>query len=71
MNQQETILKIEGMMCEHCVKSVTKALTKIQGVDSVQVDLTQKTATVLANPDVPLSTLNQAVEDAGYTIIQP
>ena len=30
MNQQETILKIEGMMCEHCVKSVTKALTKTQ-----------------------------------------
>ena len=71
MNQQETILKVEGMMCEHCVKSVTKALTKIQGVDSVQVDLTQKTATVLANQDVPRSTLNQAVEDAGYTIIQP
>ena len=42
-------LKIEGMMCQHCVARVTKALQEVEGVESVEVDLKKKIAHLLLN----------------------
>ena len=35
----KTTLKIEGMMCEGCVKNVKESLEKVEGVTSVDVNL--------------------------------
>jgi len=35
-------VKVEGMTCQHCVQTITEALKKIQGLDSVAVDLDKK-----------------------------
>ncbi len=32
------VLGIEGMTCDHCVKTLTKALQQIDGVKQVEVD---------------------------------
>ena len=32
-----TILKVDGMSCEHCVKAITKAAGALSGVESVAV----------------------------------
>jgi copper chaperone CopZ len=37
-DRPETIL-VKGMTCNHCVQSVTTALTKLGGVTDVRVDL--------------------------------
>ena len=42
----KTTLKIEGMMCEGCVKSVKESLEKTDKVTSVDVNLKKGTATV-------------------------
>ena len=42
----KTTLKIEGMMCEGCVKSVRESLEKTDKVTSVDVNLKKGTATV-------------------------
>ena len=39
-------VKIEGMMCMHCVKAVEKALTAVEGVTAVNVSLEEKQAVV-------------------------
>ena len=39
-------LKIEGMMCAHCVAHVKSALQKVDGVKDVEVSLENKTAVV-------------------------
>lgn len=57
-------LKIEGMMCEGCVKSVKEALEKIPGITSVDVNLKKGTAVVQG--DVDDETLIKAVVDAGF-----
>ncbi len=68
--QEETAMKktltIEGMMCAHCVAHVEKALTALDGVDSVTVDLAGKTAVVTG--DVSDEALKKAVADAGYQV---
>ena len=59
-----TTLQISGMTCQHCVRSVTKALQGVAGVDNVSVDLGAGSARV-EGPADPASLL-QAVESEGY-----
>ena len=59
-------LNVTGMMCQHCVAHVTKALEGVAGVSSVSVSLENGTATVEAAEDVTDEALVAAVVDAGY-----
>ena len=59
-------LCVEGMMCQHCVAHVKKALEGTKGVSAVAVDLDAKTATVEALSSVSVDALITAVKDAGY-----
>jgi copper chaperone len=36
---EKTVIKVDGMSCEHCVKAVTKATTALDSVKGVTVDL--------------------------------
>ncbi len=60
-------LSIDGMMCQHCVAHVTKALSAIEGVTPV-VNLEKKNAVCTVAGDVPAEALKAAVEEAGYTV---
>lgn len=63
-------IKIDGMMCPHCEAAVKKALETIDGVTSATASHTEKQATVELSKDVDTAVLEQAVVDAGYTIIK-
>jgi Cu2+-exporting ATPase len=62
----EKVITIEGMMCQHCVAHVTKALTGVPGVETVNVSLENGNATVTGNADS--AALTAAVTDAGYEV---
>ena len=36
------ILKVEGMTCQHCVETVSETVTKMEGVQKVDVNLEQE-----------------------------
>lgn len=59
-------LTVEGMMCQHCLAHVKKALEGVKGVSVVSVDLDTKTATIEALSSVSVDALITAVKDAGY-----
>jgi copper chaperone len=64
----ETIeLKVEGMDCEGCVKSVTRMLSGVAGVEQVDVSLAGAIAKVTYDParSGPAD-FKRAVERAGY-----
>jgi len=61
----KTTLKIEGMMCEGCVKSVTEALQKVDKVTSVDVSLKANKA-VVEHDGASDEALISAVVDAGF-----
>ena len=63
-------IKIDGMMCPHCEAAVKKALEAIDGVTSATASHTEKQATVELSEDVDTAALEQAVVEAGYTIIK-
>ena len=61
-------LTIEGMMCSHCTGRVEKALSALEGVSSVVMDLEGKSATVTLSADLSDALLTQTVTDAGYEV---
>jgi len=63
---ESTKLKIEGMSCGHCVKSVTQALTNTPGVVSASVDLARGVAEIQHDGTVNESVLIAAVQEEGY-----
>jgi uncharacterized protein len=68
-SQPETVsVKIEGMTCNHCVASVKSAISEIEGIEEVEVNLQAKTATVKGT-DIKLSEIKKAVESRGYKVV--
>ena len=67
---KQVTLNVEGMSCSHCVNAVTKALTALEGVSGVNVDLAGKTATVdYEEEKVSLDSMKQAIEEEGYDVV--
>ena len=68
VDTMKKVLDIEGMMCQHCVAHVNKALSGIEGVEAVEVSLENKNAAVTLAADVADDVLTKAVVDAGYEV---
>ncbi|MFP4627175.1 MAG: heavy-metal-associated domain-containing protein [Natronomonas sp.] len=58
-------ITVEGMTCEHCEQTVEEALQGVSGVTDATAD--REAELVSVNGDADVTTLVQAVEDAGYT----
>lgn len=61
-------VKIKGMSCEHCVKTVKKALEEIDGITNVAVDLTTGEATFEETHPVEKDLVREKVKKAGYEL---
>lgn len=59
-------LDVEGMSCQHCVASITKAVEPLPGVTGVEVDLQAGAVTVSGDPDE--TAVVDAIEDCGYDV---
>lgn len=59
--------KVPGMMCMHCVKSVTDALNAMEGVGNVQVNLSTKEVSLEAEEGLRASIV-AAIEDLGFDV---
>lgn len=63
---------VEGMTCASCVARVEKAVKKLDGVESVSVNLATEKVTLKANTSlVSPEKIAEAVENAGYKLLLP
>lgn len=60
-------LKIDGMGCEHCIKSVKEALEEIKGVKVLDVKI--GSAEIEAENDSVLNEIKEKLDDAGYDLV--
>jgi copper chaperone CopZ len=63
---------VTGMTCGHCVAAVTKELTAVDGVESVDVALVpqgESTVTVTSESPLAESTVRTAIDEAGYDLV--
>ena len=59
---------VSGMHCDHCVKSVTEAIDKIEGA-SAKVNLKKEEAVVSYDREINDDDLKKAVEEAGFKVV--
>jgi len=64
-----TTIKVKGMSCQHCVASVTKALSEIEGITDVQVSLEKGEATFTENSPVPEPIITDAIAKIGFEVV--
>jgi copper chaperone len=62
-------IKIKGMTCQHCVMAVTKAISSLDGVKEVKVDLKSGVATYEEVKPVDPKVVAEAVKKAGYEVV--
>lgn len=64
---QDVEFRVEGMDCDGCVKSVTRMLSGVPGVEKVDVSLAEAKASVRYDPARSgVAELKRAVERAGF-----
>ena len=66
----EATLSVGGMTCAACVGRVERALGAVPGVLGATVNLATERATVRTAPGVTAGVLREAVERAGYDVIE-
>ncbi len=58
------------MSCMHCVRAVKGAVSALDGVGNVEVDLSAKSLTVEHDPaQADLATIRAAIEEQGYDAV--
>ena len=63
-------VKIDGMSCQHCVKTVTDAMVDLDGVSQVKVNLKKGEAKIKFEKDrLDLEQLKTAVVTAGFEFV--
>ena len=62
-------IKVKGMSCQHCVASVTKALSEIDGISDVQVNLEKGEANFNESAPVTEETLHAAISRIGFEVV--
>ena len=62
-------LTIEGMHCPNCVAAVKRELEALEGVTKVDVSLEDAQAIVEVE-DVADETLQEAIEDIGFDVVE-
>ncbi|MDH7571130.1 MAG: heavy-metal-associated domain-containing protein [Armatimonadota bacterium] len=64
-----TTLNVEGMTCEGCANAIRRALTRLEGVSGVEVDLARKRVSVTHDEArAPVAEVRARIEAAGYTV---
>lgn len=63
----ETVIKVEGMMCNHCKARVESVCKAVPGVQDAVVELDKKQVTVKGDANV--EAVKKAIADAGYEVV--
>ncbi len=66
---ESTSLVAPDISCEHCQHAIEGAVGKLEGVNSVKVDIPSKTVDINYDPEkVTLTKIEEVLDDVGYTV---
>jgi copper chaperone len=69
MKMDTTILMVPDISCEHCEHAITQALTPLDGVDAVKVDIPAKTVTVTHDASqVSIDQIKDVLSEEDYPV---
>lgn len=62
------VVKVKGMSCQHCAKSVTEALQGL-GAKDVSVDLLSGDVTYAEDTPIATETVKEAITKIGFEVV--
>ena len=66
---ESTSLVAPDISCEHCQHAIEGAVGKLEGANSVKVDIPSKTVDINYDPEkVTLTKIEEVLDDVGYTV---
>ncbi len=60
------LIKVIGMMCEHCEAHVKKAVEAIDGIESATASHEGNTVSIVTSKDVDQELIKKVISEAGY-----
>ncbi|EDP74994.1 copper ion binding protein [Hydrogenivirga sp. 128-5-R1-1] len=66
---REVEVKVQGMTCQHCVRTVHNAVASLEGVSRVDVSLESGTVRIQMEKDIPLEDIKKSIEEWGYRVV--
>ncbi|MHA1410833.1 MAG: heavy metal translocating P-type ATPase, partial [Candidatus Odinarchaeia archaeon] len=63
-------LKIGGMHCANCAKTIEKALLSLEGVKSANISLTTETAIITYTQPATIKEMKNTIKKVGYRVIE-
>ncbi|MDN5338571.1 MAG: P-type Cu+ transporter, partial [Thermotogaceae bacterium] len=66
--EEKMSFSVTGMTCATCVKTVEKALSRLEGVKFAAVNLATSTGFIIAEKEIPFEVVKKAVEEVGYGV---
>ena len=64
----EKEIKVVGMHCPSCVNAVELCLKDVDGIEDAKADLDSGITKITMSDEVSDADINEAVEEAGFTI---
>ncbi len=66
-----SVLTVDGMTCGHCVETINLAVGGLPGVNSVAVQLDNKSVTIdFDESTTDLETISSSIIEAGFEVVQ-
>lgn len=66
-----TKFDVVGMDCASCASIIKRKISKLPGVDAIDVNLATETAELKTSQDIDVKTLNAAISPLGYSLQSP
>ena len=68
INMNEVKLVVSNMNCMHCVARIKEAISKVKGLENVNIDLETKTVSFSVDKEKLIDKAVKAIEKAGYEV---
>tara|TARA_Y100000996_G_scaffold60621_1_gene41022 strand:- start:247 stop:456 length:210 start_codon:yes stop_codon:yes gene_type:complete len=66
----ETKFTVPEISCGHCKETIESTVNSLENVETVNVDIDQKSVHVKSSSDLDLSLVSNMLEEQGYTVVE-
>jgi len=66
----ETTFTVPEISCGHCKETIESTINRLENVETVNVDIDQKSVEVSSSSDLDLSLVSNMLDEQGYTVVE-
>jgi copper chaperone len=66
----ETKFTVPEISCGHCKETIESIINSLENVETVNVDIDQKSVEVKSSSDLDLSLVSNMLDEQGYTVVE-